>query len=461
MIGEYRVTGFLGAGGMGEVYAGVHEKLGRPAAIKVLGEAATSDATFKTRFFNEARLQANLHHPNIATLYDFNEKGDQLFIFMELVDGENLEDLIARRAFSIEETLKVFVSVCEAIAYIHQNGIIHRDIKSQNVKLTSGGRVKLLDFGIAKDSSSTHGLTQTGGVIGTPHYLAPEQLDGKPAAPQSDVWALGVLLYEMLTGDMPFQSESLAGLVLQISQVKFAAPEDVNPAIPREVSGVVKKCLKKDISARYQSAAELAQAVKNILNKEQSNAATALFGGIKKSFAFVPQSEPASPSQADYPQVSPSQNWQNDSSEYQNYSDQNYSANPAPKKGLPLVPIAAAAGAAVILLFVVVGIGIWAMSGSGGNETAEKTANTNDKNTIVVQSAKTTGAKKNVQIDVDEGSAEVLRGGQKLGTTPFDLEAGEGEKVELTLRRAGFEDKNVQFEVTANKKVYTFQMKPK
>ena len=177
LIGEYRVTSFLGEGGMGEVYLGVHEKLGRKAAIKILG-AASSDESFKTRFFNEARLQASLHHPNIATLYDFKEQDEQLLIFMEFVDGESLEDIIERRSFTIEETLTVFAAICEAVEYIHKNGIVHRDLKSQNVKLTTSGAVKLLDFGIAKDGSS-HGLTQAGGVIGTPNYLSPEQLDGK------------------------------------------------------------------------------------------------------------------------------------------------------------------------------------------------------------------------------------------------------------------------------------------
>ncbi len=162
MIGEYRVTGFLGAGGMGEVYGGVHAKLGRAAAIKVLSENVTDDS-FTSRFFNEARLQASLHHPNIATLYDFQEIGGRLCIFMELVDGESLEDLVTRRAFAVEDALKTFLPVVEAIAFIHQNGILHRDIKSQNIKLTSNGTVKLLDFGIAKDSIS-HSLTQTGGV---------------------------------------------------------------------------------------------------------------------------------------------------------------------------------------------------------------------------------------------------------------------------------------------------------
>nr|MDQ3041818.1 serine/threonine protein kinase [Acidobacteriota bacterium] len=164
MIGDYRVTQFLGAGGMGEVYLGVHAKIGRSAAIKVLNNTA-ADASFTTRFLNEARVQSSLQHPNVATLYDFQEIGDQLFIFMEFVDGESLEDLITRRAFTVEDALITFQSICEAIAFIHRHGIIHRDIKSQNIKLTAGGAVKLLDFGIAKDSVS-HSMTQTGGVIG-------------------------------------------------------------------------------------------------------------------------------------------------------------------------------------------------------------------------------------------------------------------------------------------------------
>src|SRR5258708_4145568 len=145
LIGEYRVTGFLGEGGMGEVYLGVHEKLGRPAAIKVLGAAAT-DESFRTRFFNEARLQANLHHPHIATLYDFQQQGDELLIFMEYVDGESLDDLVRRRAFAVEDALIVFRAISEAVGYIHSNGIVHRDIKAQNVKLRADGSVKLLDF---------------------------------------------------------------------------------------------------------------------------------------------------------------------------------------------------------------------------------------------------------------------------------------------------------------------------
>lgn len=430
IIGEYRIQGFLGEGGMGVVYHGVHLKLGRPAAIKVLGSATVSDQSFKTRFFNEARLQAALHHPHIAALYDFQEAGDQLFIFMEFVDGESLEDLIARRAFAIEDALRVFAQICEAVAYIHRNGIVHRDIKSQNVKLTSAGMVKMLDFGIAKDSSS-HGLTQTGGVIGTPHYLAPEQLSGQPAAPQSDVWALGVLLYEMLTGALPFSGETLGTLVHQITTAEFKAPEAINPAVSREVANVVKRCLKKETSKRFQTADQLLDAVNGVLHKKASSKAT--------FFGSQPQSEPAA---APAPFVS------------------GVSSNAAPAKKLPVLGIAVASAAAVLLLFAVVGV--WLLVRSSGNPAKPTVALADavNKNGTGTQTT-ARGAARKVRVDVDEGQAQVIRGGQTLGTTPYDLDAADGEKIDLTLRREGYEDKTVQIDATGTKKVYTFSLKRK
>ena len=442
IIGEYRVTGFLGAGGMGEVYAGVHEKLGRPVAVKVLGAAASGDETFKSRFFNEARLQANLHHPHIATLYDFQEMNGQLLIFMELVDGESLEEMVSRRAFTVEDALRAFTSVCEAVGYIHQHGILHRDIKSQNVKLNSGGEVKLLDFGIAKDSSNQHGLTQTGGVIGTPHYLAPEQLDGRPASPQTDIWALGVLLYEMLTGDLPFQGETLGSLVLQITQANFAAPEQINPAVPREVSGIVRRCLQKDAASRFQTADELARTAKNALNKEHGG--TAGFFGFKKSPTQIAVSPPIHPPAEFVSESNPG------------FDDYSAAIPDAPAKKLPLVPIAIAASAAVILLFVAAGIAIWALSGADDGTFAN--TDVNDKKMITVQSGGS-GTPHRIQVETDEGSAEVLRDGRSVGTTPYSFDARDGEKIPLTLRRKGFQDKEVELEVTNGKKNYSFQMK--
>ena len=454
MIGDYRITQFLGAGGMGEVYLGVHAKIGRSAAIKVLNNTA-ADASFTTRFLNEARVQSSLQHPNVATLYDFQEIGDRLFIFMEFVDGESLEDLIARRAFAVEDALITFQSICEAIAFIHHHGIIHRDIKSQNIKLTAAGAVKLLDFGIAKDSAS-HSMTQTGGVIGTPSYLAPELLDGKQASPQTDIWALGVLLYEMLTGSEPFKADTIGALCLKITVGTFEPPENLNPAISKDVSKIVARCLKK-ANERYQTTDELMEDVRRVLGgaKPQKKSVTA-FADLKKSFGFNPQTDQTMQFGAD-DSANQIPSYQSDTP-YQSASD--YSTEiQKPSKKFPFAVVAASSGVAVLLLFGLIGIGIWAMSGTVANDSSSKfAANQKDDKTIVVQSTK---PQKRVRVDVDEGKAQVFRGGHSVGSTPFELEARDGDKVDLTLKRDGFEDKNVQLEITSSKQAYTFSLKPK
>src|ERR1700753_373382 len=171
-IGEYRIVDFIGAGGRGEFYRAIHSKIGRIAAVKVLTQA-TQSSGFVDRFFNEARIQASLQHPNIATLYDFCELAAQPGIIMEYTDGQaSSERIAAYGALPLAETVYVFERVCEAIEYIHSHGVIHRDIKSNSIKISSQGQVKLLDFGIAKSQTSQQ-LTQVGSVIGTLQYLAP------------------------------------------------------------------------------------------------------------------------------------------------------------------------------------------------------------------------------------------------------------------------------------------------
>ena len=424
---------------MGEVYYAVHEKLNRPAAIKILTGMSSLNQSFKTRFFNEARLQASLHHPNIAALYDFQERGDRLFIFMEYVDGECLEDLIERRVFSVEDSLRVFAEICQAVAYIHQNGIVHRDIKALNIKLTASGTAKLLDFGIAKDAYS-HNLTHTGKIIGTPHYLAPEQLEGAPASPQTDVWALGILLYKMLTNSLPFDTDSLEGLRGQISKARFNPPEEFNPAIPQSVARLVQKCLCKETAKRYKTADELLANVRSILENEYGAVSNSNSGN--KIFGFAGKSGSASGS----------------------FDSENNFSNQSRKS--VFVPAALAAGFGVLLLFAVIGIGIWAITG-GEEKMPEKVpaktvaAEIKNKPPISLQPAVSSAEPKRVRIDVIDGKAEVLRNDKIVGATPFDLEAAEGERIGLTLRRAGFHDKNVQIEVTNHKKVYTFTLSPK
>jgi serine/threonine protein kinase len=429
-IGDYRVLGFIGQGGMGEVYQFFHEKLNRSVAVKLLGGNGGLDSSYKERFLNEARLHARLQHQNIATLYDFQEVGNELLIFMELIDGECLDSLIERRFYSIEESLKIFKSILEAIVYVHSNGIIHRDIKAENVKVNSGGVPKLLDFGIAKDPGSQN-LTKIGGVIGTPNYLAPEQLQGKQATEQTDIWALGVLLYKMLTGGLPFESPVFENLILQITQAKFQTVESRNSAIPKSVSNIVNKCLDKDLSQRYQTADELLSDVRKILNERYSN--EKYVGKVPKDNSFF------------------------------------------------VTKVALIAGSSVILLFLMV-IGLWAISGTSNESanlkppvrTAEnlKTISTPRKSEpLIAQTEKKDDLKitqidpvqirKIVRVDMIGGTAEVWRNGQKIGKTPLDLEIVDKEIINLQLKREGSFDTDVQLESTVGKKVYTFSMKQK
>ena len=438
MIGEYRITGFLGEGGMGVVYRGVHEKLGREAAVKILG-GGSQDPNFKTRFLNEARLQAGLHHPNVATLYDFRENGDDLVIFMELVDGECLDELVTKRAFTVDEALTVFASICEAIAYIHEHGIIHRDIKAQNAKLTSRGVVKLLDFGIAKDSRS-QGLTQTGGVIGTPNYLSPEQLEGSQASPQTDIWALGILLYEMLTGQLPFKGDTLGGLVRKITQCEFTPPENINPAVPRDVASIVTRCLKRDPAARYGTARELAESVRKVLNIRNASVASHDLATV----AITARDKPT-------PTAPAPVHFHSDASSQPTHEPETFGTEAA--KPFPLGLVAGLGGGALLLLLIAV-LGIYFVA-SSGDTPAAKTVSATGGNAVPGK------GNTRIRVDVDEGKAEVLRAGQTLGATPLDLDANIGENIALTLRRDGFQDKDIQIQVTPNKKVFTYSLKSK
>src|SRR5918999_782297 len=256
-IGEYRIVDFLGAGGMGEVYRARHSKIGRTAAVKVLTQA-TQSSGFVERFFNEARIQASLQHPNVATLYDFCEVEGQPCIIMEYVDGQTISERISAYSapLPLAETVYVFEKVCEAIDYVHRHGVIHRDIKSNNIKIISEGKVKLLDFGIAK-GQGTQQLTQVGSVIGTLQYLAPELIRGGTADASGDVWALGVLLYEMVTGRVTFDADTVGDLCDRIGRVQYTPPAQLNPSVPREVAAVISRCLRKNPQERYRTAGEL------------------------------------------------------------------------------------------------------------------------------------------------------------------------------------------------------------
>ena len=254
-LGEYRLVDFLGAGGMGEVYRGVHVRIGRVVAIKVL--LGGMDTNTVQRFLNEARIQATLRHPGIAVLYDFLETQGRPAIIMEYVEGHTVAERIAAKGpLSVVDAASVIASVADTIGYVHSQGIIHRDLKTGNIKINPAGEVKLLDFGIAKGPDAAK-LTKTRSVVGTFQNLSPEQLEGQAATFASDIWALGVVLYEMVTGRPPFDSENPTELMVKIIKVEYPPASAVNPAVPRELDQVIGHCLKKRPADRYHSAADL------------------------------------------------------------------------------------------------------------------------------------------------------------------------------------------------------------
>lgn len=442
MIGDYRIVGFLGAGGMGSVYHGVHRKIDRPAAIKVLSNPADG-STFKERFFNEARVQSSLHHPNIATLFDFQESAgrDEFFIVMEYVDGETLDALIGRRYFAVEDALVTFKSICEAVKFIHENNIVHRDIKPQNIKLSSKGTVKLLDFGIAKDAASD-GLTRVGGIVGTPNYLAPEQLMGQPASQLTDIWALGVLFYEMLTGAAPFPGSTLAELHGQTSNGRFESVQKLNPAVSSEVAKIVDRCLTADVRQRYQSVDAILADIGAALRRRQHPAAPQDHAtGIRNLLSGTRTLDPDASS----------------GSHGRGFS-------------IWKLSLIGGGGAAVLLSAVV--IGLWAMSGSdpvaitNAKPSTPKLANlgknASNHGGLSTQSGSPSGVsdpRPKALIELTEGVAEVYRDGQLIGNTPVEIEGNENEFVNIMLRRQGYQDYSETIEITTRRKVFTFTLR--
>jgi serine/threonine-protein kinase len=249
---EYRIVDVIGEGGMGRVYRALQTARNRVVAVKVL---TSSDPKAVQRAINEARIQQGLRHPNIVEFYEQVEWDKRPCLVMEYVEGVTLaEQLRQRGAMPVAQALAVFSQIVSAVAYIHDHDIIHRDIKAANIRLTADGRAKLLDFGIAKNDFTPQ-LTQTGFVVGTVEYLAPEQINSGKADERSDIWALGILLYEMLTGNVPFTAKTFGTLYQQINRASFTLPAELH--VPRNVAKLIARCLKKDPADRFQDAAEL------------------------------------------------------------------------------------------------------------------------------------------------------------------------------------------------------------
>ncbi|MFV0286333.1 MAG: serine/threonine-protein kinase [Demequina sp.] len=244
--GRYVLRSLLAVGGMGEVWRGVDTELDRPVAIKVLKEHAAANETFLKRFRNEARNAAGLLHDNIAQVYDYGDHDDTAYLVMELVEGESLATILEReRTLSERRLARIMIETCRGLAVAHAAGVMHRDIKPGNLLVREGDRVKITDFGVSRSMDQTT-LTQTGMVMGTAQYLAPEMALGKPATAQSDLYALGIIAYEAVNGKRPFTAPAAVDIAIaHVNEAVPALPLTVSPSLAKLIMDLLEKSPRK------------------------------------------------------------------------------------------------------------------------------------------------------------------------------------------------------------------------
>jgi eukaryotic-like serine/threonine-protein kinase len=252
---RYQIEARIGSGGMAEVYRARDLMLERSVAIKLLKEDFSTESSFRERFRQEAKAAANLSHPNIVTIHDFGFDDKQIFIVMEYVPGTDLKTILERRgSLSVEETLPLIIQACAGVGYAHRAGLVHCDVKPQNMIVTPDQRLKVTDFGIARALASIHPQEVNHVVWGSPQYFSPEQAAGLPPTPASDVYGLGVVLYEMLTGRLPFIGNSASELSHLHRTALPTPPSQINPRIPPVLEQACLKVLSKEPSSRYRTA---------------------------------------------------------------------------------------------------------------------------------------------------------------------------------------------------------------
>jgi eukaryotic-like serine/threonine-protein kinase len=278
--GRYVVIERVGSGGMAEVYRARDELLGREVALKVLHERFSQDRSFVERFKREAQAAANLNHPNIVSLFDYGADDDTYFIVMEFIDGKSLSDVLQDEGpLMPERAAEIAADVAKALGRAHEGGLVHRDIKPSNIMITSSGQTKVTDFGIARalgtDGDQT--ITQTGMVIGTAAYFSPEQAQGSPVDARSDVYALGVVLYEMLAGRAPFTGETPLAVAYKHVREDPEPPSTVNPDVPKSLDSITMKALAKNPDNRFSSASEMDDDLQRFLAGQKVHA-TPLLG---------------------------------------------------------------------------------------------------------------------------------------------------------------------------------------
>jgi len=404
---------------MGEVYRAVHTRIDRVAALKVLSRT-DQDPKFVQRFLNEARIHAGLHHPNIVTLYDFLEFDGKPCLVMEYVDGTTLaERLRVQGSLPLSEAILLFQQIVEAVSYVHDHGIAHRDIKSTNIKISSQNEVKLLDFGIAKDAM-TPTLTREGHFVGTMQYLAPEQLAGATADDQrADIWALGVLLYEMITAQLPFVADTVTQCIGKINSVSYPPPESFNPTLPGEARAIIHRCLQKKPAQRYPTARDLwqdATRLADVVAILQRSTTPARQPGPRahKLIAMVRNQWPLWISGGALVALISAGVF----STWQTVEPVPVAVGPPVRLPLPSLPLQD-------------------LPPSTGHQAQQRVP---------------------VHIDTQPGRFDVYRDGRRVATTPWVFEAPIGSSFKAVLKRDGFKDKEIDFKVNEHGNIYLYTL---
>lgn len=274
--GRYQITKELGRGSMGVVYQAHDPQIDRVIALKVLRPDRMSSAGFVQRFMREAKAIGRITHPNIVTVYDVGEDQETVYIAMEFLEGRPLNAFAQEKPLTPADIADIGIQVAQSLDYAHARGIVHRDIKPQNIMITPANQVKITDFGIAHidDPDASH-QTQAGEILGTPNYMPPEQVLGKKVDGRSDLYSLGVILYELATGQRPFKGDNLAAIFHAITAETPARPDTLNPDLPAALSDIILRCLEKDPAARFQNGQELAAALKASLKAAEGTAVPA------------------------------------------------------------------------------------------------------------------------------------------------------------------------------------------
>ena len=291
--GRYRILRKLGTGGMANVYLAEDQELGRNVAIKILDERHASDESFVERFRREAKNAAGLSHPNIVSIYDRGEAEGTYYIAMEYLDGRSLKELIVGRGPApVPVAIDYARQILSALRFAHRNGIVHRDIKPHNVLVDGDGRLKVTDFGIARAGASE--MTEAGSIIGTAQYLSPEQAKGTPVDHRSDIYSVGVVLYELLTGKVPFSGDTAVEIAMRHLSAVPEPPSALRPDLPHELDMVVLRALAKDPEDRYQSAEEMDAELERVsrglpVSQETEDAATMILSGVGAADATMIQ----------------------------------------------------------------------------------------------------------------------------------------------------------------------------